>query len=150
MLISSSVRPVSMPSFRFRYSACCNSFLRSPSRFTAATSAPQPSSFRLPAVPLSFRLRFWLFGFGLTSLSRHIPFASILLFSPRTLVYYHTFIRMSTTFLKFFPLFLFFPVDIPRLSTIDCFLKHFSLNDCISYRHKKTLEPFLIPGPNAI
>ena len=46
---SSSVRPVSMPSFRFWYSAFCVSFLRSPSRYTAATSAPQPSSFRSPA-----------------------------------------------------------------------------------------------------
>ena len=48
-LISSSVRPVSMPSFRFRYSAFCISFLRPLSRLTVATSAPQPSSLRFPA-----------------------------------------------------------------------------------------------------
>ena len=48
-LFSSSVRPVSMPSVRFRYSAHCSSFLRSLSRPTVATSAPQPSSLRLPA-----------------------------------------------------------------------------------------------------
>ena len=46
---SSSVQPVSMPFFRFRYSAFCNSFLRSLSRLTVATSAPQPYSFRFPA-----------------------------------------------------------------------------------------------------
>jgi len=49
VLLSSSVRPVSMPFFRFRYSASCNSFLRSPSRLTVATSAPQPSPLRVPA-----------------------------------------------------------------------------------------------------
>ena len=48
-LFSSSVRPVSMPSFRFRYSAFCISFLRPPFRLTVATSASQPSSLRLPA-----------------------------------------------------------------------------------------------------
>ena len=46
---SSSVRPVSMPSFRFRYSAFCISFLRTPSRLTVATPAPQPSPLRFPA-----------------------------------------------------------------------------------------------------
>ena len=35
--------------FRFKYSVLCNSFLRSLSRLTVATSAPPPSSFRLPA-----------------------------------------------------------------------------------------------------
>ena len=55
---SSSVRLVSTPLFRFRYSASCNSFLRLLFRLTVATSAPQPSSFRLPAAPLGFRFRF--------------------------------------------------------------------------------------------
>ena len=45
----SLVRPVSMPFFRFRYSAYCNSFLRLLSRLTVATSASWPSSFRFPA-----------------------------------------------------------------------------------------------------
>ena len=54
--LSSSVRPVSMPSFRFRYSASCNSFLRPPSRLTVATSAPQPSDFSSGLVPLAFAL----------------------------------------------------------------------------------------------
>ena len=47
--LSSSVWPVSMPSFRFRYSASCISFLRPLFRLTVATSAPPPSSFRFPA-----------------------------------------------------------------------------------------------------
>lgn len=51
-LSSSSVRPVSMPLFRFRYSAFCSSFLRPLPRLTVATSASQPSSFRLPASSL--------------------------------------------------------------------------------------------------
>ena len=46
---SSSVRPVSMPSFRFRYSASCVSFLRSLFRLTVATPTSQPSAFRFPA-----------------------------------------------------------------------------------------------------
>ena len=44
-----SVQPVSMLPFQLWYSAFCNSFLRSRFRLTAATSVPQPSSFRLPA-----------------------------------------------------------------------------------------------------
>ena len=55
-LLSSSVGPVSMPSFRFRYSASCISFLRSLSRLTVATSAPQPSDFSSGLVPLAFAL----------------------------------------------------------------------------------------------
>ncbi len=58
VLLSSSVRPVSTPSFRFRYSAHCISFLRSQARYTAAAPAPQPSPFRFPAAPLGFRFRF--------------------------------------------------------------------------------------------
>jgi hypothetical protein len=46
-----------MPSFRFRYSAFCISFLRTPSRLTVATPAPQPSPLRFPAfLPLAFAL----------------------------------------------------------------------------------------------
>ena len=56
MLLSSSVRPVSMPSFRFWYSACCNSFHRSLARFTAAAPAPQPSPFGSRPFPLAFAL----------------------------------------------------------------------------------------------
>ena len=104
VLLPSSVRPVSMPSFRFRYSACCNSFLRSPARFTAATPAPQPSPFRFPAVSLSFRLRFWLLSFGHASFQMH-PVRFKLVVRERTSVYYHTTSRMSTTFLKFFTFF---------------------------------------------
>ena len=48
-LSSSSFQPVSMPSFRLRYSVFCISFLRPPSRLTVATLASQPSSLRFPA-----------------------------------------------------------------------------------------------------
>ena len=47
--LSSSVRPVSMPSVRFRYSAFCVSFLRPPFRLTVATSAPPPFPLRVSA-----------------------------------------------------------------------------------------------------
>ena len=53
---SSSLRPVSMPSFRFRYSAFCTSFLRSLSRLTVATPAPQPSPFGSGLFPFAFAL----------------------------------------------------------------------------------------------
>ena len=66
---SSSVRPVSMSSFRFWYSASCISFLRPLSRLTVATSAPQPSSFRFPAFFPWLRFRFWLLGIRNVSLS---------------------------------------------------------------------------------
>ena len=55
-MLSSSVGPVSMPSFRFRYSAFCNSFLRPPSCLTVATPASQPSDFSSGLVPLAFAL----------------------------------------------------------------------------------------------
>ena len=54
-IFSSSVRPVAMPSFRFRYSAFCNSFLRPPFRFTEATTAPRPR--RSVSLGLRFRCR---------------------------------------------------------------------------------------------
>ena len=50
-LLSSDLRPVSMPSFRFRYSAFCISFLRSLFRLTVATSAP---GLLFPARPFPF------------------------------------------------------------------------------------------------
>ena len=56
VLVSSSVRPVAMPSFRFRYSAFCNSFFRPLFRFTEATTAPRP----LRSISLGFRFRFRL------------------------------------------------------------------------------------------
>ena len=106
---SSSVRPVSMPSFRFRYSARCISFLRSPARFTAATPAPQPSSFRFPAVPLGFRFRFWLLGFGPASFQM-LPIRSRACRSRSELVYnithLHTCQLLFLSFLKFFPFFI--------------------------------------------
>ena len=45
VLLSSSVRPVSMPSFRFRYSALCSSFLHPSSRPTVATPTSRPRPF---------------------------------------------------------------------------------------------------------
>ena len=102
---SSSVQPVSMPSFRFRYSALCNSFLRSPARFTAATPAPRPSSFRFPAAPLGFRFRFWLLGFGYPSFRMH-PVRLELVVRERTCIYYHTSLHLSTPFWNFFHFFI--------------------------------------------
>ena len=125
-VFSSSVRPVSMPSFRFRYSACCNSFLLSPARFTAATPASRPSSFRLPAVPLGFRFRFWLLGFGLHPF-RCFPFASNLRPSAnkRILPYKYTFVN---TFFENFPTFFIFWLIYRFPQSIGCFLKCFCLN----------------------
>ena len=59
--LSSSVRPVSMPSFRFRYSASCVSFLRFFCFVSQAlhSSWPPVSS---SAIPLCFRFSFWLLG----------------------------------------------------------------------------------------
>ena len=60
--LSSSGRPVSMPSFRFRYSAFCISFLRfavSPHSGYLSSWPPVSST----AIPLCFRFRFRLLGF---------------------------------------------------------------------------------------
>ena len=65
-LFSSSVRPVSMPSFRFRYSASCVSFLRSLFRLTVATSA---SDLLSPARPFPFA-----FALGSGYLACHFAF----------------------------------------------------------------------------
>ena len=80
------VRPVSMPSFRFRYSAFCKSFLRSLSRLTVATSVPRPSSFRFRPLPLCFRFRFWLLGLGIYPF-RYSLSAPFLLFPQPTCLY---------------------------------------------------------------
>ena len=58
--LSSSVSPVSMRPFRFRYSASCASFLRSLFRVTGTTQL-LASCFQL-GQPLCFRFRFWLLG----------------------------------------------------------------------------------------
>ena len=118
---SSSVRPVSMPSFRFRYSACCNSFLHSPARFTAATPTPSLLPFGFPAAPPGFRFRFWLLSFGYPPFRMH-PVRFELVVRDRTCVYYHTSSRLSTTFFKFFQ---FFPFFI--LCAVACSRHHFFL-----------------------
>ena len=72
--LSSSVQPVAMLSFRFRYSAFCNSVHP---RCFASQWLPQrldllPCGFR--PFPLGFRFRFWLLGFRIAPLSRCVPF----------------------------------------------------------------------------
>ena len=105
VLLSSSVRPVSMPSLRFRYSASCTSF---PPRCLASQWLPQrlrllPLGSRLH--PLSSRLRFWLLGLELYPL-RYLSVASFSVLSQRTWLDYHTFLYLSTTFFKKFNFFL--------------------------------------------
>ena len=80
---SSSVQPVSMLPFRFRYSASCCSFLRSLSRLTVL---PQRLDLVLSvsAAPLCFRFRFGYSAW--TSFSQGHPFAPDLR-PPRTLLY---------------------------------------------------------------
>ena len=76
---SSSVRPVSMPSFRFRYSASCVSFLRfavSPHSGCLSARPPVSSS----AAPLCFRFRFRLLG---------LSFCVFVLRIGRALYYHH-------------------------------------------------------------
>ena len=71
--LSSSVRPVAMPLFRFRYSAFCCSFLRSPARLTVL---PQLLDLILSvsAAPLGFPFRFG-YSAWMSSVEGH-PFAS--------------------------------------------------------------------------
>ena len=95
---SSSVRPVSMPSFRFRYSASCNSFLR----FTASchrhfrSCRPPVSS---SAVPLGFRFRFRLLGLSV----RTFRFASDLAYiTTGTTICQHLFFIFFNYYIVFY------------------------------------------------
>ena len=103
MHISSSVRPVAMPSFRFRYSALCNSFLRPPFRFTEATTAPRP----LRSVSLGLRFRCRILG-HLNPLFREFCSLIHLTRQKRIYLYYHTNFHLSTLFSKFFEKFFIF------------------------------------------
>ena len=91
--LSPSVTPVSMRSFRFRYSASCNSFLRSAvscHRHSHSCRPPVSSS----AVPLGFRFRFWFLG--LSVLNFAVPH--------RTCIYYHRKHNLSTPIFYIFQL----------------------------------------------
>ena len=91
---SPSVTPVSMRSFRFWYSAFCNSFLRLLSRLTVATSASQPSSYWTSAAPLGFRFRFRLLGLSVLNFSVRL----------RPRIYYHRNHNLSTSIFYLFQL----------------------------------------------
>ena len=101
--ISSSVRPVAMPSFRFRYSALCNSFLRPLFRFTEATTAPRP----LRSISLGLRFRCRILS-HLNSLFREFCSFIHLTRQKQIYLYYHTNFHLSTLFSKFFEKFFIF------------------------------------------
>ena len=83
--LSPSVPPVSMRSFRFWYSAFCNSFRPPLSRLTVATPASQPSSYWTSAAPLCFRFRFRLLGLSVLNFSVRL----------RPRIYYHRRLNLS-------------------------------------------------------
>ena len=72
-LSSSSVQPVSMLSFRFWYSAFCDSFLRSLFHLTVTTSMSQLFPYGSQLISLGLRFRFRLVGFGISSCFRCFP-----------------------------------------------------------------------------
>ena len=90
---SSSVRPVAMPSFRFRYSAFCNSFLRPLFRFTEATTAPRP----LRSISLGLRFRCRILGHSNPLFRAFCSFIHLTR-QKRTCPCYHTVFHLSTLF----------------------------------------------------
>ncbi len=108
MLLSSSVRPVSMPFFRFWYSAFCNSFLRTLFRLTVAVSAPCPFPFGFGPFPLAFALGSGYSAFENSLFSERFFRFIHLTRQKRTRLYYHTVFNLSTHFSKFFEKFFIF------------------------------------------
>ena len=108
MLLSSSVRPVSMPFFRFRYSALLH-FL-SPIAVSPHSGYLSASAFFLSVsglFPLAFALGSGYLALG-TYPYRYALAASFLLLPQRPHVYYHAVFCLSTTFFDFLLIFLLF------------------------------------------
>ena len=122
-LLSSSVGPVSMPSFRFQYSASCVSFLRfavSPHSGYLSSWPPVSSS----ATPLCFRFRFRLLGLSfcvlfsasdvpyITTATNNCQYLFCAYFNYYIALYFRNRLRFQH-FLKFFPtLFRFFDLVV--------------------------------------
>ena len=92
--LSSSVGPVSMPSFRFRYSASCISFLQ---RCPASQWLLQRLSLPISLRPRPHGFRFRIRLLGLSVLNFSVPH--------RTCIYYHRNLILSTPILYIFQLF---------------------------------------------
>ena len=120
--LSSSVRPVSMPSFRFRYSAFCVSFLLRRLASQGYLSA-STSSFRFRPHPLGFRFRFRLLSSSVLSsrtlVSRSLTFRDSLVILARLILFVNIFFQnFSINFI-----FLFFALSTrgrPRTKSIGC------------------------------
>ena len=106
-----------MLSFRFWYSASCDSFLRSLFRITGTTSMSQLFPCGSQLISLGLRFRFRIFGFRIFSLSRLIQL--FFLVFPKQLRYINkTPIPLSTTFFTNFVFFLLFLHVIAYVSVL--------------------------------
>ena len=104
-IFSSSVRPVAMPFFRFRYSAYCKFFF-SDRCFVSQWLLQRPDF--IGRFPLACALGSGYSAFGNASLSGAFHSFRTRGVQKRTRLYYHTIFLFSTLFLKFFKIFNFF------------------------------------------